>query len=154
MSELLVVGKSVINVDAFDKVTGKAKFASEEGIGIPGMLYGKVLYSPYAHAKIVNIDTSKASRMKGVRAVLTGKDTPSHRSVMMIDDRHVLCHERVRFVGDAVAVVAADSLEAAEEALDLIEVEHRELPALFDPEEAMKPNCPVILHPGLPSSTS
>src|SRR3989304_3401469 len=104
MTELSVIGKSVINVDAFDKVTGKAKFASEEGIGIPGMLYGKVLYSPYAHAKIVNIDTSKASRRKGVGVVLTGKDTPSHRSGMMIDDRHVLCHERVRFVGDAVAV--------------------------------------------------
>ena len=65
MSELLVVGKSVINVDAFDKVTGKAKYASEEGIGIPGMLYGKVLYSPHAHAKILSIDTSKASRMRG-----------------------------------------------------------------------------------------
>ena len=153
MSELLVVGKSVINVDAFDKVTGKAKYASEEGIGIPGMLYGKMLYSPHAHAKIVSIDTSKAARMKGVRAVLTGKDTPSHRSGMMIDDRHVLCHERVRFVGDAVAVVAADTVEAAEEALERIEVEYQELPALFDPEEAMKPDCPVILHPDFPRYT-
>ena len=149
MTELLAVGKSVINVDAFDKVTGKAKYASEEGIGIPGMLYGKVLYSPYAHAEILTIDTSKASRMRGVRAVLTGKDTPKHRSGMMIDDRHVLCHERVRFVGDAVAVVAADSADAAQEALELIEVEYRELPALFDPEEAMKPDCPVIVHPDL-----
>src|SRR5512137_111492 len=138
MTELSVVGKSVISVDAFDKVTGKAKYASEEGIGIPGMLYGKVLYSPHAHARILRIDTSKASQMKGVRAVVTGKDTPGHRSGMMIDDRHVLCHERVRFVGDAVAVVAADSADAAEEALELIEVEYRELPALFDPEEAMK----------------
>jgi len=111
MAELSVVGKSVINVDAFDKVTGKAKYASEEGIGVPGMLYGKLLYSPYAHAKILNIDTSKASRMKGVRAVLTGKDTPEHRTGWMVDDRHILCHERVRFVGDAVAVVAADTIE-------------------------------------------
>ena len=149
MEELSVIGKSIIKVDAFEKVTGKAKYASEEGIGIPGMLYGKVLYSPYAHARILSIDTSKASRMKGVRAILTGKDTPKHRSGMMIDDRHVLCHERVRFVGDAVAVVAADSIEAAEEALELIEVEYKELPALFDPEEAMKPDCPVILHPDL-----
>ena len=149
MSGLSVVGKSVINVDAFDKVTGKAKYASEEGIGIPGMLYGKVLYSPHAHAKILSVDTSKARRIKGVRAVLTGKDTPEHRTGWMVDDRHVLCHERVRFVGDAVAVVAADTLEAAEEALELIEVEYQELPALFDPEEAMKPDCPVILHPDL-----
>ena len=125
MSELSVVGKSVISVDAFDKVTGKAKYASEEGIGIPGMLYGKVLYSPHAHARIVRIDTSNAIRIKGVRAVLTGKDTPSHRSGMMIDDRHVLCHERVRFVGDAVAVVAADTVEAAEEALERIHVEYQ-----------------------------
>jgi carbon-monoxide dehydrogenase large subunit len=143
----------VLNVDAFDKVTGKAKYASEEGIGIPGMLYGKVLYSPHAHAEILRIDTSKASRMRGVRAVLTGKDTPKHRSGMMIDDRHVLCHERVRFVGDAVAVVAADSADAAQEALELIEVEYRELPALFDPEEAMKPDCPVIVHPDLQKYT-
>ena len=140
MSELSVVGKSVINVDAFDKVTGKAKYASEEGIGVPGMLYGKVLYSPHAHAKILSIDTSKASQIKGVRAVLTGKDTPEHRSGWMLDDRHVLCHERVRFVGDAVAVVAGDTLEAAEEALELIEVEYQELPALFDPEKAVKPD--------------
>ncbi len=153
MTELWAVGKSVINVDAFDKVTGKAKYASEEGIGVPGMLYGKVLYSPYAHAEILRIDTSKATRLRGVRAVLTGKDTPQHRSGMMIDDRHVLCHERVRFVGDAVAVVAADSADAAEEALGLIEVEYTELPALFDPEEAMKPDCPVIVHPDLPQYT-
>jgi len=150
MAELSVVGKSVINVDAFEKVTGKAKYASEEGIGIPGMLYGKVLYSPYAHAKILSIDTSKASRIKGIRAALTGKDTPEHRTGWMVDDRHILCHETVRFVGDAVAVVAADSIEAAEEALELIEVEYEELPALFDAEEAMKPDCPVRLHADLP----
>jgi len=153
MTELTTVGKSVIKVDAFDKVTGKAKYASEEGIGVPGMLYGKVLFSPFAHAEILKIDTSKASRLRGVRAVLTGKETPKQRSGMMIDDRHVLCHERVRFVGDAVAVVAADSADAAEEALELIEVEYRELPALFDPEEAMKPDCPVILHQDLQKYT-
>lgn len=149
MAELSVVGKSVIKVDALEKVTGKAKYASEEGIGVPGMLYGKVLYSPYAHARILSIDTAKASRMKGVRAVLTGRDTPGHRSGMLIDDRHVLCHERVRFVGDAVALVAAESAEAAEDALSLVEVRYQELPALFDPEEAMKPDCPVIVHPDL-----
>lgn len=151
MNELSVIGKSVIKVDALDKVTGRAKFASEEGIGVPGMLYGKVLYSPHAHAEILGIDASKAERAKGVRAVLTGKDTPIHRSGMMIDDRHVLCHERARFVGDAVAVVVADSEDAAEEARDLIQVEYRELPALFDAEEAMRPDCRVVLHPDLPN---
>ena len=150
MSEFSVVGKSIEKVDAFEKVTGRTKYASEEGIGIPGMLYGKVLFSPHAHARILNIDISKASRMRGVRTVLTGKDSPGHRSGVLIDDRHVLCHERVRFAGDAVAVVAAESEEAAEEALDLIEVEYEELPAIFDAEEAMKSDCPVILHPDLP----
>ncbi len=151
MTELSVVGKSVIRTDARDKVTGKAKYASEEGIGIPGMLHSKVLYSPYAHARILDIDTSKASRVKGVRAVLTGKDTPKHRCGLFIDDRHVLCHEIVRFVGDSVAIVAAESVEAAEEALELIKVEYQELPAIFDAEEAMSLDCPVIVHPDLPN---
>jgi CO/xanthine dehydrogenase Mo-binding subunit len=149
MAELSVVGKSVIKIESVGKVTGKTKYASEEGIGLPGMLYGKVLFSPYAHAKILSIDTSKASQMKGVRAVLTGKDSPKHRSGVMIHDRHVLCHETVRFVGDAVVVVAADTVEAAEEALQLIKVEYKELPAVLDAEEAMKPDCPVIVHPDL-----
>ena len=105
MAELSVVGKSVIKVDAFGKVTGKTKYASDEGIGIPGMLYGKVLFSPYAHARVLNIDTSKAGRLKGVRAVITGKDTPDHRTGSLIEDRHILCHETVRFAGDAFAVV-------------------------------------------------
>ncbi|MFC1845978.1 xanthine dehydrogenase family protein molybdopterin-binding subunit [Chloroflexota bacterium] len=149
MAELSVVGKSIIKVDAFGKVTGKTKYASDEGIGIPGMLYGKVLFSPYAHARILNVDTSKASQMKGVRAVLTGKDTPDNRTGSLIEDRHILCHETVRFAGDAVAVVAADTIEAAEEASGLIKVEYKELPAIFDVEDAMKPDCPVLVHPDL-----
>ncbi len=151
MAELSVVGKSVIKIESVGKVTGKTKYASEEGIGVPGMLYGKVLFSPYAHAKILNIDTSKASQMKGVRTVLTGRDTPKNRTGVMIHDRHVLCHETVRFVGDAVAVVAADTLETAEEALELIKVEYQELPAIFDAEEAMKSDCPVVVHLDLAS---
>jgi len=151
MAELLVVGKSITRVDALDKVTGKAKFTSEEGIGIPGMLHAKVLYSPYAHARILNIDISKAERVPGVRAVLTGRDVPEHRYGVMLDDRHVLARNIVRFVGDSVAVVAAENIDAAEEALDLINIEYEELPAVFDVEEAMKPDCPVVLHPDLPS---
>src|SRR3972149_6986094 len=119
MKDFSAIGKSVIRVDALDKVTGVAKFASEEALGLPGLLYGKVLYSPYPHAQIMNIDTSKAERLPGVKAVLTGMDAPNHRTGMMIDDRHVLCREKVRFVGDSVAVVAAETVEAAEEALSL-----------------------------------
>ncbi|OGO21458.1 MAG: hypothetical protein A2144_03370 [Chloroflexi bacterium RBG_16_50_9] len=149
MAELSAVGKSLLRVDALEKATGKAKFTSEEGIGVPGMLYGKVLYSPHPHAIIRSIDTSRARRLNGVKAVLTGKDAPDHRSGMMIDDRHVLSRERVRFIGDAVAAVAAETVEAAEEALELIDVKYEQLPAIFDAEEAMKPDCPVVLHPGL-----
>jgi CO/xanthine dehydrogenase Mo-binding subunit len=151
MAELSVVGKNVTKIEAVSKVTGKLKYASEEGIGVPGMLCGKVLFSPHAHAKILNINISKASRLKGVRAVLTGKDTPNNRTGMLIDDRHVLCHETVRFVGDAVAVVAADTVEAAEEAIKLIDIKYEILPAIFDAEEAMKPDCPVVVHPDLPN---
>ena len=151
MAEYSVIGKSVLRVDALDKVTGAAKYTSEEGLGLPGMLCGKVLYSPHPHARIISIDTARAERLRGVRAVLTGKDVPEHRTGVMINDRHVLCRERVRFVGDAVAVVAAETVEAAEEALELIDVKYEELPAIFDVEGAMKPDCPVVLHPDLPS---
>ncbi|MFH1651985.1 MAG: xanthine dehydrogenase family protein molybdopterin-binding subunit [Chloroflexota bacterium] len=151
MAELSIVGQSPVRVDALEKATGRAKYTSEEGLGVPGMLYGRVLYSPYPHAVIRRIDTSRAARATGVKAVLTGKDVPDNRSGLMIDDRHVLSRERVRFTGDAVAVVAATSAEAAEDALELIDVQYEELPAVFDAEEAMRPDCPVVLHPDLKS---
>ena len=151
MAELSVIGKSVNKLEAVAKATGKLKYCSEEGIGVPGMLCGKVVFSPHAHARILSIDTSKARAVKGVKAVLTGKDTPDNRSGVLIDDRHILCHETARFVGDAVAVVAADTVEAAQEAADLVKVEYEVLPAIFDVEEAMKPDCPVIVHPELPN---
>ena len=151
MAEFKYVGKSVPKVDALAKVLGKTKYVSEEGIGIPGLLYGKVLFSPHAHARILKIDTSKAKALRGVRAVLTGKDAPDNRVGLLIDDRHVLCREVVRFVGDPVACVAADSAEIAEEAVALIEVEYEVLPALLDPEAALAADCPVVIHPDLPS---
>ena len=90
MTEFSSIGKSVIRVDAFDKVTGAAKFSSEEALGVPGLLFGKVLYSPYAHAKILHIETSKAERVRGVKAILTGKDAPEHRSGIIIDDTNLV----------------------------------------------------------------
>ncbi|MBU2497616.1 MAG: xanthine dehydrogenase family protein molybdopterin-binding subunit [Proteobacteria bacterium] len=150
MSDFSLIGKSAIRPDAFDKVTGRAKFASEEGLGLPGMLFGKILFSPVAHAKILSIDTSEAEQVSGVKVILTGKDAPSHRAGLFIDDRHILCHERVRFIGDAVAAVAAESSEAALKALGLIRVRYEELPALFSAEEAIREDCPVVLHPDLP----
>jgi CO/xanthine dehydrogenase Mo-binding subunit len=150
MAEYRYIGKSIPRVDALAKVTGKAKYSTEEGIGFPGMLYGKVLYSPHAHAHIIRIDTSKAEKMVGVKAVLTGKDVPEHRSGVFIDDRHILCRETVRFSGDSVALVLADSVEVAQEALKLIDVDYEVLPAIFNVEEAIAPDCPVVVHPDLP----
>ena len=146
MSEFSVIGKSVPRVDALEKVTGKAQYSVD--LTLPGMLYGKVLRSPYPHARIVRIDTSGAENLAKVRGVVTGKDAPEER-VGWIRDRHILARETVRFIGEAVAAVAADSIEAAEEALELIKVDYEELPAVFDAEEAMKLHAPVVVHPDL-----
>ena len=153
MAELRVVGSVVKKIDASAKATGKARFASERGIGVPGMLHGKVLLSPHAHARIVRIDSSRALKLRGVKAVVTGKDAPDHRNGILIDDRHVLCREIVRFVGDPIACVAAVSAETAAEALDLIEVDYEILPTVFDVEWAMDPDCPVVVHSGLADYT-
>ncbi|MFC1968493.1 xanthine dehydrogenase family protein molybdopterin-binding subunit, partial [Chloroflexota bacterium] len=146
MAELSVVGKSVPRVDALEKVTGQATFTGD--IKLPHMVYGKILRSPYPHAKIVKIDVSEAEKLAGVKAVVTSKDAPEGK-VGLIQDRPILTRDVVRFVGEPVAAVAADTLEIAEEALDLIEVDYEELPAVFDPEEAAKPNPPVVIHPDL-----
>jgi CO/xanthine dehydrogenase Mo-binding subunit len=150
MAELRYVGRNVPKVDARAKVLGKTKYVSEEGIGIPGLLYGKVLFSPHAHARIVRIDTSEAAALRGVRAILTGRDVPENRVGLLIDDRHLLCREVVRFVGDPVACLAADSRETAEEAVRLIDVEYEVLPAMLDSELAAAPDAPVVVHPDLP----
>lgn len=153
MAKLSVVGKSVPRIDALEKVTGKAKFAGD--FKVAGMLHVKVLRSPYAHARIVSIDTSKAEKLPGVRAVVTGKDAPDVRIGMVLNDQYVLCRDSiVRSVGESVVAVAADTVEIAEEALDLIDVNYEELPAVFDPEEAMEEDPPTIIHPDLPSYTS
>lgn len=148
MAELSVVGKSVPRVDAFEKVTGKAKYCAD--FRIPGMCYGKLLRSPHPHARIVRIDTSKAEKLYGVRAVLTGKDAPDNLTGMFIKDQYVIARDVVRYVGEPVAGVVADTEEVADEALELIDVEYEQLPAIFDPEEAMKVNPSVIIHPNLP----
>ncbi len=145
MTELSIVGKSVTRVDGLDKVTGRAKYPIDEGIGLRGMLYGKVLWSPYPHAKILSIDTSRAERLPGVKLVVTGQDIPDVRFGRLLQDDRLLARNRVRFIGEAVATVAASTLEIAEEAIDLIQVEYEELPAIFDAEEAMKPENTMML---------
>ena len=142
------VGKSVPRVDAFHKVTGAAQFTDDLQFG-PGLLYGRAVRSPYPHARIKRVDASKALELPGVKAVVTGADTPGFIG-LYLKDRHVFCTDRARYVGDPVAGVVAASEEIAEEAARLVEVEYEELPAVFDPLEALKPDAP-LLHPDLGS---
>ncbi len=141
MNDFLYIGKDVPRTAEIDKVTGRACYVDE--LKRPGMLYGKILYSRYAHARIKSINTEKAKRLPGVKAVITGYDIPDVR-VGFIDDQTVLKRDVVRQFRDEVAAVAATSREIAEEALDLIEVEYEELPGIFDPLEAMKPDAPLV----------
>jgi CO/xanthine dehydrogenase Mo-binding subunit len=140
------VGKSVPRVDAFAKVTGSAVFTDDLQFG-PGLLYGRVVRSPHPHALIHKIDASKALEIPGVKAVVTGEDTPGYIG-LYLKDRHIFCTDRARYIGDPVAGVIAVSEEIAENAARLVEVAYEELPAVFDPLEALKPDAP-LLHPGL-----
>ena len=141
MTDHRYVGKNIPRTVEMDKVTGRAVYIDD--FKLPGMLYGKILYSSYAHARIKRIDTSRAKKLPGVRAVLTGYDIPDVR-VGFIKDQTVLKKDVVRQFRDEVAAVAAISPEIAAEALDLIEVEYEELPGLFDPFEAMKEDAPLV----------
>ena len=139
--EYSIVGKSVTRVDARDKVTGVATYIVD--MKFTGMLHGKVLRSKYPHARIVSIDTSKAKRLPGVRVVITGKDMPFLHGESLHDEPF-LAVGKVRYMGEGVAAAAAVDEETAEEALDLIEVEYEELPAVFDPRDALKPGAPLL----------
>jgi CO/xanthine dehydrogenase Mo-binding subunit len=134
MAELDVVGKSHTQIDAVDKARGRTKFVSD--LTLPNMLYGRVLRSPFAHARIRSIDTSRAERMPGVKAVVTYADTPGVQFGPRTEDWTILAKDKVRFCGDEVAAVAAIDENTAEEALDLIRVEYEELPFVVDPIEA------------------
>jgi putative selenate reductase molybdopterin-binding subunit len=143
------VGKPEPKVDALKLVQGNPAFT--EDIEMRGMLVGKILHSPHAHARIKKIDASKARALPGVHAVLTYEDIPrvayttagqSHPEPGPHDNYSL--DNKVRFVGDRVAAVAAESEAIAEQALDLIEVDYEMLPAIFDPRESMKPGAPVI----------
>src|SRR5580765_2381587 len=141
-----VVGRPTPRVEGELKVTGKALYSAD--LNLPGTLWGKVLRSPIPYARIKSIDVSKARQVPGVKAVITGHDVTGLRIGRCIYDTPVLADGVVRFIGEKVAAVAAETEEAAEQALDLIEVEYDELEPLFDPMEAAKPDAPV-LHPDL-----
>lgn len=153
MGEMLdYIGKRVPRKDGPAKATGRAKYTTD--IQLPGMLVGRILRSPLAHARILNIDISRALGVKGVKAIVTAKDVPGGKHGFVETpryppDQYPLSTDRVRFVGEEIAAVAAADHYAAQEALELIQVEYEPLTAVFDPEEAMKPGAPEI-HPTHP----
>ena len=137
-----VVGHRVQRVEGFDKVTGDSEYIAD--IYLPGMLVGKVLRSPFPHARIRHIDTSKAEKLAGVRAVVTAEDTIKRPWGAFFADQYILSVGKTRYVGEEVAAVAAIDTDTAEEAIDLIEVDWEPLPAVFDAEEAMKDGAALV----------
>jgi len=139
-----VIGKGLPKIDSISKVTGEAQYTVD--LKLPGMLYGNILRSPLPHAKIKSIDTSRAEELQGVHAVITAKDVPLNKFSFFqwLADKTILCSDKVRYVGDEVAAVAAVDEETALEALSLINVEYEPLPAVFDVEGAMNPGAPLI----------
>ena len=153
MEEYYVIGKRVPRIDAKEKVMGQAKYAADHSL--QGTLWCKVARAPYPHARILNIDTSRAERLPGVKGVVTGKDFGGWTWGFMATtrDEPPLAVEKVRYLYEGVAAVAAVDEETAEEACELIKVEYEELPGVFDPEEAMKAGSPVI-HDYRPNNVS
>ena len=144
MSKLAVVGQWTAAPGATEIVTGKALYCPD--IRLPGMLCGKLLYSPYARARITKLDVSKARKMDGVYAVITHADIPGENSYLYAEpDQPLLVVDEVRFQGDAVAAVAARDSRTADAALQAIAVEYEELPGIFDPLEAMRPGADQIV---------
>jgi len=134
--ELSVVGKSLIKPDAFSKVSGQTKFADD--LALPRMVYGRLLRSPHPHARILHVDTSRARAHPGVLAVLTGDDLPVKFGILPVSqDEEALAREKVRYVGDPIAAVAATDEWIADEALDLIEVQFQVLPPVMSIEQAI-----------------
>ena len=136
------VGKAVPRLEGAEKVSGKLRYAAD--FEIPGSLCAKILRTSLPHARIVKIDKSKAEQLPGVRAIITGADIPAVMVGLRMKDMPLLATERVRYVGEPVAAVAADSAEIAEEAMNLIDVQYEALPYVTDPVEAIRPGAPVL----------
>jgi xanthine dehydrogenase molybdenum-binding subunit len=148
MPEEKVLGRNYPRVDAADKVSGRSQYAGD--VYLPGMLICKVLTSSRPHARILSIDTTEAEQVPGVRAIITGKDIPDVRfGSGAVKDRRVFALDKVRYVGEPLAAVAAVDEIAAVEALELIRVGYEDLPAVMDPLEALKPDAPLV-HEDLP----
>ncbi|MBM2810330.1 MAG: Ald Xan dh protein [Chloroflexi bacterium] len=148
--DYVFLGKAIPRIEGPDKLSGRATYSAD--VSLPGMLWGKTVRSPLPHARVVAIDTSRALRVPGVRAVLTAADFSNKRTGRRIKDHPVLSGDRVRFIGDKVAVVAAEDQDAAQEGALLVDVTYEDLPAVFDPIEAMASDAPII-HPDIRSYT-
>jgi 4-hydroxybenzoyl-CoA reductase subunit alpha len=143
MTDFSIIGKPTAMVDAAGKTTGAGKYTDD--LSLPGMLVGRILHSPYPHARVKRIDTSRAENLDGVIAVVTGKDAPTPYGILPVGhDEHALATDKVRYVGDNVACVAAVDEATADKALELIDVEYELLPAYFDPEDSMKAETDLI----------
>jgi len=153
MKDFRILNSRAPRIDAFDKVTGKAIFVDD--IKRPNMLYGAILHSPLAHAKILNIDTSTAEKLPGVKKVVTSKEAGNVRWGVSPAryDENIFCIDKVKYVGDEIAAVAAVDLETAREAVELIKVDYEELPIVLDGLKAMDEGKPQI-HPKYPRNTS
>ena len=150
MTDFSIIGKRIALVDSAGKTTGQGKYADD--LSVPGMLIGKILHSPYPHALIKRINTSRARVLEGVITVVTGQDAPNKYGILPVGhDETALAVDKVRYVGDNVACVVATSEAIAERAIELIEVEHEVLPAWFDPEDSMKATQDWI-HPQRPNN--
>lgn len=137
-----VIGQRIPRHDALLEVTGKLEYGVD--LTRRGMLFAKVLRSRLPHAKILKLDTTRAQNLRGVASVITSADVPNNRFGFTHLDQPLLAEDRVRYAGDAVAVVAADCLDTTEEALSLIDVEYEPLPAIFDPIKAIEPGAPKV----------
>jgi CO/xanthine dehydrogenase Mo-binding subunit len=136
-----LIGKSVPRIDGVEKATGSAVYASD--MSIPGMLHGKMLLSPHAHARILNVNTERAGKLPGVKAVLTGAGLPYRVGLYMVD-KPILADGKARYCGEPVAAVAATSEEIAAEAIGLIDVDYEVLEPVTDARKALEPDSPLV----------
>jgi len=136
------IGAKVPRVDGPEKVTGSARYVDD--LYRPNMLHGARLGSPYAHARILSCDTSRALALPGVKAVITAADLPDIPFGLAVSDERILARDKVRYVGEPVAAVAAVDLQTARAALRLIDIEYEELPAVLDIQDAMASDAPII----------
>src|SRR6266545_6013240 len=144
------IGESVPMLDSVERVTGAVDYMFN--LHLPNMLFGKIVRSQAPHAKLLKVDTTNALQVPGVVAVLTGKDLGSNAFYgVMIKDQGVVAVDRVRYVGEPIAAIAAETLEAAEEAALLVDIEYEESPSVFDAKEAIQPGAPS-LHEKFPNN--